>query len=177
MAARSLSVQQEATAVAGQNLANVNNAAYARQSAGTSRRRTRLTLPAGQEGTGVVAVSITQVRSALLDNQIQSEEGVYRDRLTAQQSALEDAETYLNEQIASQTATTNGSDTSPNGLTAAISGLFNAFQSLSGNPDDPATRNRRWSRRRRAVTQQFNSISSGLGHGANPTSTLRSRAT
>src|ERR1700761_6792749 len=112
LASHSLSVQQEATAVAGQNLANVNNTAYAREQLNV-QSSSDLQTPIGQEGTGVEAVSITEVRDALLDNQIQSE-GSVSSSLTAQQTALQDAETYLNEQISSQSTTASG--TSQTGL-------------------------------------------------------------
>ncbi len=157
MAARSLSVQSEATAVAGQNLANVNNTAYAREQL-NMQASSPLDTPNGQEGTGVEAVSITEVRDGLLDNQIQSE-GSVASSLTSQQNALQDAQTYLNEQISSQSATASG--TSATGLTAAITGLFNSFQSLAGAPNDPATQQAVVAAGQ-AVTQQFNSISSGL---------------
>src|SRR5581483_6742474 len=127
LGARSLSVQQEGTSVAGQNLANVNNPAYARQQL-VIQAATPLQTPIGQEGTGVIAVSISQVRSALLDNQIQSEASV-SGSLDAQQQALQNAETNLGEQIQS-----TSSDTSPAGLTAQLSNLFNSLQSLSANP-------------------------------------------
>src|SRR5580704_10156589 len=93
MAARSLSVEQEASAVAGQNLANVNNTAYARQRVNLTTA-TPLPTPIGNEGTGVQAVSITEVRSSILDSQIQSE-GSVTGSLNAQQSALQQVEAQL----------------------------------------------------------------------------------
>jgi len=154
LGARSLSVQQEGTSVAGQNLANVNNPAYARQQL-VIQAATPLQTPIGQEGTGVIAVSISQVRSALLDNQIQSEASV-SGSLDAQQQALQNAETNLGEQIQS-----TSSDTSPAGLTAQLSNLFNSLQSLSANPGSLS--------QRQAVVQsaqqlsnQFNQVSSQL---------------
>src|SRR5580698_7267711 len=94
LGAHSLSVQQEGMEITGQNLANVNNAAYSRQSL-TIQAATPLQTPIGQEGTGVEATGISQARSSLLDGQIQSEASV-SGSLNAQQQALQDAETNLN---------------------------------------------------------------------------------
>ena len=159
MAGHSLSVQQEATAVAGQNLANVNNPAYARQKLNTQAAAS-LSTPVGEEGTGVEGVSITEVRDSILDSQIQSE-GSVAGSLTAQQNALQNSEAQLNEQISSQSASSNGAGTSPNGLDAQLSNLFNAFQSLSTDPSSLS--------QRQAVVQsaqqvagQFNQVSAGL---------------
>lgn len=155
MAAQSLSVQQEAMAVSGQNLANVNNPAYARQQLNV-QAATALQTPIGQEGTGVEAVSITEVRNALLDTQIQSE-GSVSGSLTSQQNALEDAQTYLNEQL----STTSTGTASQSGLTADLANLFGAFQTLSTDPSNIADR-QAVVQSAQQLTQQFNSVSSGL---------------
>src|SRR5580692_12482337 len=97
MGARSLSTSQEQSSVTGQNLANVNNPAYARQQVNVTTA-TPLETPIGDEGTGVQAVSITEVRSAILDTQIQSE-GSMSGSLNAQQTALQQAQAELGEQI------------------------------------------------------------------------------
>src|SRR5277367_5102931 len=112
MAAHSLSVQQEATEVAGQNLANVNNPAYAREKLNI-QSATALQTPIGQEGTGVTAVSITEVRDSLLDAQIQSE-GSTSGSLTSQQNALQQAQGYLNEQL-TNTSSSGSAASSPDG--------------------------------------------------------------
>src|SRR5271166_197312 len=92
MGGQSLSVQQEATALAGQNMANVSNPAYAEEQLNV-QSATPLETPAGNEGTGVEAVSITSMRNALLDAQIAAE-GSVTGSLTAQQTALQQAEAY-----------------------------------------------------------------------------------
>jgi flagellar hook-associated protein 1 FlgK len=157
MASQSLSVQQEASAVAGQNLANVNNTAYAREQVNV-QSATPLQTPIGQEGTGVVAVSITEVRDALLDTQIQSE-GSVSGSLTSQQNALEDAQAYLNEQLTSSSST--GAAASQSGLTADLSNLFAAFQTLSTNPSSIPDR-QAVAQSAQQLSSQFNSVSAGL---------------
>ncbi len=155
LGARSLSAQQEGTSVAGQNLANVNNPGYARQQLIISAS-TPVQTPIGQEGTGVDATSITEARSSLLDSQITSESSV-TGSLNTQQQALEDAEAYLNEQIQSGTT-----DSSPSGLTADLSNLFNSFQSLSTDPSNLSER-QSLVQNAQQLSSEFNQVSSQLG--------------
>ncbi len=75
LGARSLQTQQAGVEVAGQNLSNINNPAYARQ---RLLVQTSITIPTqlGPEGTGVQMVAIQQLRDLLLDAQIQGESSV-----------------------------------------------------------------------------------------------------
>ena len=95
MGAHSLEAQQLGTEVVGQNLANVNNPAYARQQL-MLQTAPDISTPIGQEGTGVTPVAIQEVRDALLDGQIVSETST-GGSLNAQQHALQDAEASLGE--------------------------------------------------------------------------------
>jgi flagellar hook-associated protein 1 len=156
LAASSLSVQEEAMEVTGQNLANVNNPAYTRQQL-EIQSATPLQTPIGEEGTGVEATGISQASDALLNSQIQAENSV-NSSLTAQATALQDAETNLNEQI---TNTANGT-ASPSGLTADIASLFNAFQSVSTDPTD-LTERQSLIASAQELTGQFNEVSTQLG--------------
>ncbi len=156
MAARALSAYQQATSVAGNNLANVNNPAYARQKLNI-QSSTSLTTNIGQEGTGVDAIAITQIRNSYLDGQIASEGGI-ASSLSVQQQALQQAEAQLSEQI------TNGSDstaTSANGLNAKLSTLFANLQKLTNNPSDTTLR-QTVIQSAQNLTNQFNQISKGL---------------
>jgi len=156
MGGQSLSTEQDATAVAGQNLANVNNPAYARESLNMAAS-TPLQTTIGQEGTGVTAVSITEVRDALLDAQIQAE-GSTTGSLTAQQNALQQAEAYLNEQLS---GSTSAGTSSPDGLTADLSNFYSSLQTLSTDPSNIADR-QAVIQAAQQLTQQFNSVSAGL---------------
>ena len=89
--------------ISGQNLANVNTPGYSRQTL-TTQAATPLQTPIGQEGTGVEATGIAQAVDSLLNSQIQAENSV-SGSVNAQQQALQNVETYLNEQL---TNTTNG---------------------------------------------------------------------
>ena len=157
LGARSLSAQQLGTEVVGQNLANVNNPAYARQRV-VLQSSTPLNTTIGQEGTGVTAVSIQQVRDALLDSQVTAE-GSVTGSLNAQQQALQDAQTALQEQITN--TSTSGSSSSPNGLTQSLSNLFNSFQSLTTNPTSISQRQSVIANAQQVATQ-FNQVSSQL---------------
>src|SRR5436190_16623064 len=85
--AESLQVQRQALEVAGHNLANVNNPAYARQRVNITTSAAISTV-IGPMGTGAQVIGIRQLRSAIIDRQLQTEAGV-RGFLDAQQNALE----------------------------------------------------------------------------------------
>ena len=98
MGGQSLSVQQEATSLAGQNLANVNNPAYADENC-KSQDATPLQTSIGEEGTGRGSrLDHLRCGTRFLDAQIAAE-GSVTGSLTSQQSALQQAEAYLNEQL------------------------------------------------------------------------------
>ncbi len=133
---RALQAQRTGVEVAGQNLANVNNPAYARQRV---EFQTSYGLPTtvGTQGSGVQVVAIRQLRDALVDGQIVSEQSVggYWD---AQQRALQYAQAGLGEYLSSSATSATSSATT--GLADEISGLFNAFQSVATAPTSMAER-------------------------------------
>ena len=131
LGARSLQVQQQGVEVAGHNLANVNNTAYARQRLDI-QTSTPLPTTIGNEGTGADVVAITQLRDTLLDQQIQGETSV-TSYLQSQQTALQSTEAGVDEQLQGSTSTTGSTSNvgSPGGLASDLSGLFNSFQDLS----------------------------------------------
>jgi flagellar hook-associated protein FlgK len=92
-------------AVSGQNVANANNHGL-RGRAVNFQDNPSLETPAGEEGTGVTAGSITEVRNSLLDSQITAENSV-TGSYTAQQSALQNAEAYLGEQLTNTSSGTS----------------------------------------------------------------------
>jgi flagellar hook-associated protein 1 FlgK len=153
MASRSLSAQQEASAVAGQNMANVNNPGYARERA-VIQTAPPLDTPAGQEGTGANLVSITEVRDNLLDQQIQSENSA-TGSYAAQQTALQNAESYMGEQVTNTSTSAAGST---NGLAAKLDNLFNSFSSLTTSAGNPGS----VVQSAQEVATQFNQDSSSL---------------
>lgn len=137
LGARSLQVQQQAIEVAGHNLANVNNPAYARQRLEVATSPPVPT-PIGPLGTGADAVAIRQLRDALLDAQITRETSV-RGFLDATQRALQLGQAILGQSIDRQTSAaeaTSGTEGLGSQFSVAegLSALFNAFQSLSTQP-------------------------------------------
>lgn len=157
MGSHSLSVQQEEMAISGQNLANVNNPAYADETLNIAESPP-LETPVGDEGTGVEMTSITESRNPLLDTQIQAEASI-TGSLTAQQTNLQNAEAYLDEQISSTSS--SATPESPNGLSADLSNLFNSFANLENNPSDLSLRQAA-TQSAQEVTAQFNQVSTQL---------------
>lgn len=164
MATRSLSTQRQGTEVAGHNLANVNNPAYARQRLAIT---TSLPIPSsmGPQGSGAEAVAIVQLRSGLLDRQILSETSV-SGSLTAQQTALQYAQSNLGQVIDRQTTGAEGSAAAggvggQHGIAEELSSLFNSFQSLSTNPTSTAERQVLLLKAQN-LTTQFNQVSTRL---------------
>ena len=142
MAARSLQAQMTGVEVAGQNLANANNPAYSRQRVNLQTNPDILT-GVGTEGTGVSVLGIEQVVDNLLNGQIvnQSSSTGYWEQM---QSALETAQTSLNEfldttQSASGSASTSAATTSA-GLSDQLSAFFNAMQAVATSPSSISAR-------------------------------------
>lgn len=143
LGARSLQVQQQAIEVAGHNLANVNNPAYARQRLAVATSPP-IPTPIGPFGTGVDAVAVRQLRDALLDAQITRETSV-RGYLDATLQALQLGQAILGQTIDRQTGAAEalagieglGSQFS---LAEELSALFSAFQSLSTQPSSLSER-------------------------------------
>ncbi|MGA2747700.1 MAG: flagellar hook-associated protein FlgK [Verrucomicrobiota bacterium] len=157
LGSRALAVQQQEMEISGQNVSNVSNTSYAEEQLNI-QESTPLETPIGEEGTGVQATSITEVRDALLDNQIQAE-GSVTSSLTAQQTNLQNAEAYLDEQISSTSSSTTPD--SANGLAADLSNLFGSFESLSTDPSDLSLRQTAVQSAQEIATQ-FNQVSSQL---------------
>ncbi|MFM1944982.1 MAG: flagellar hook-associated protein FlgK [Verrucomicrobiota bacterium] len=143
LATRSLSTQRIGTEVAGHNLANVNNPAYARQRV---EFQSSITIPSafGPQGTGAEVSVVRQLRDGLLDKQIQNETSV-RGWLEAQQQALQYAQANLGQEIDRQASGAEGSAAAgsvggQHGLSESIADFFNGWQSLSTNPTSSAER-------------------------------------
>lgn len=135
LAARSLQTQQTGIAVAGHNLANVNNPAYARQRLNIATTDP-VQSPIGPLGTGAQAVAIQQIRNALVDRQVVTEAGVTA-YWEAHQLALEFAQAGLGQTVQRVGGTDPNTAT---GLAEGLAELFRAFQSLSLQPSSLAER-------------------------------------
>jgi flagellar hook-associated protein 1 FlgK len=138
---RALQTQSQGLAVAGQNLANVNNPAYTRQ---RLLVQTTGALPSalGSQGTGVSAVAIQRIHDSLLERQIQGEASV-SGFWTANQNALQAAQTNLGEALDGTTRNANGTTSAVGAqstLATDLDGLFNEFQNLASAPASLAQR-------------------------------------
>jgi len=131
MANRSLQTQRAGTEVAGHNLANVNTPGYSRQRVNIE---TSLAIPSefGPQGTGADAVSVRQIRDALLDRQIVGETSV-RGAYESKQKALQYAQAALGQQIDRQ-------GDGQHGIAEELSELFAAFHGLSTDVGSTAER-------------------------------------
>ena len=137
LAQRSLQNQQQGIEVTGHNLANVNNPAYSRQRL-VVQTSSSLDTPIGPQGTGAEVAAIQQLRSVILDTQLQGEISV-TGFLDARQQALQSAQTNLGQQVDRQTTGPEGAAAAQgvgtqHAIAEGLSDLFNAFQSLSTSP-------------------------------------------
>lgn len=136
---KALNAHSRAIETAGKNLANVNNAAYARQRVIYGDRGTVVT-PEGAQSLGLEALGVQQLRDTLLDRQV-TREIALKSMFETEQSALERAEAGLGQNIDRSTAASAaGSNASTGGLAAAIDDFFNAFQGLAARPTDAGER-------------------------------------
>ena len=162
LGARALEAQRTGVEITGQNIANVNTPGYARQRV---QLQTNVGIPtsAGMEGTGVYIAGIQQIRSSLVDGQMQSELSVGSYWLS-QQNALQFAQGDLGEYIDNQTQGLSGSSptgTSAQGLGAQLDGLFNAFQSVATSPSSMPERQALMNQAQ-TLAARFNQISGQL---------------
>ncbi|MBC8094427.1 MAG: flagellar hook-associated protein FlgK [Akkermansiaceae bacterium] len=158
---RSLQTQQTGVEVTGQNLANVNNPAYARQRV---QIQTSLTIPSaiGPMGTGAQAVGIQQLRDVLLDGQIRSEQSV-GGYWASQQSNLQNAQVNLGEFLDRQSNVNGTSATSAtSGLSGTLNSFFNAFGGVATAPTSLTARQTLVSQAQ-TLTNRFHDISQRLG--------------
>jgi flagellar hook-associated protein 1 len=136
LASRAMQAQQAGVTISGQNLANANNPAYARQRVNL-QASDAIATTSGVIGSGVQVAGIQQIRDSLLDNQIR-DEGSVGGFWTTTQSALQNTQTELGQFLDSSTAATDGtgstSTTGAQGLSTQLNSLFSAFQGVSVNP-------------------------------------------
>jgi len=136
---QALTAQSLALNIAGKNLANLNNASYARQRVIFGDRGT-VSTPQGPASMGLEALGVQQIRDSLLDQQV-TREIALTSSYTSQQQILQNAQANLGQTI-NNTAATNstGSSAGTGGLGAALDDFFNSFQSLAASPTDVGER-------------------------------------
>ena len=134
--ASALDADSYALQITGKNLANANNANYARETVSlgsTGGAESAL----GASNSAPVALSVSQIRNAFLDQQV-CQQGSITASLTAQQTALQNAEASLGETVGSSAAT-QGANAGAS-LSSQLASLFNSFSSLAANPTNTGVR-------------------------------------
>jgi len=155
---RALQTQQTGLEVTGQNLANVNNPAYARQRVLIQTSPTVMTF-LGPQGTGADPIAIQQIRSAILDAQVVNEASV-GGYWTAQQSVLQNAQAELGQYL-DISSDVNGTGIGTPGLASQLNAFFNALQSVATSPESLPERQNLISQAQ-SLADTFNQVSSRL---------------
>jgi flagellar hook-associated protein 1 FlgK len=132
-----LAAHSKAIETAGKNLANVDNANYARQRVVYTQQ---VAVAAGTSTPLGLQATVEAVRDTLLDKQVLREVSRTGD-LTAMQSAFQRAQSALGESLSSSAASATANTSSNTGITAAMDDFFNAFQTFAANPTSSAQRN------------------------------------
>ena len=143
MARQSLQVAQHGVQLAGHNLANAANPAYARQRLQIETAET-IPSPIGAEGTGAQVTGYHQIRDQIVDRSIIFESSI-SSYLQEKERSLTQMETYLGQTIdrqssANSSGTVGSSTGGQYGLAEGMAEFFNTFQSLSVSPSSTADR-------------------------------------
>jgi len=135
---KAMTAHSRAIEIAGKNLANVNNPAYARQRVIYGDRGTVVT-PTGAESLGLEALAVQQLRESLLDRQVMREIGL-KSSFEAEQRGYQRAQAGLGQGIDRAAGAAQASGLNDSGLSGAIDGFFNAFHGLAARPTDDGER-------------------------------------
>jgi len=143
MARTSLQANQRAIELAGHNLANVSNPAYARQRLNLQTAH-GIPVEHGMQGAGVEVTGIDQFRDILLDRQI-ANEGSVLAYLEEKQKILQYAQSMIGQDLDRTASSPEGKAASKGvsgqmGLGDNLADFFNALQALSSNPSSQAYR-------------------------------------
>jgi flagellar hook-associated protein 1 len=134
---KGLNAQSRALETAGRNIANVNNANYARQRVVLGDRGTVLT-PQGAQSLGVEARQVQQLRDLLLDRQV-SREIALTSSLSSRQFAYQKAEAALGQSI-DRSANASAAASSTGGVAGSLGDFFSAFDAFATSPTDTGVR-------------------------------------
>ena len=162
LAKRSLQTQQQGIEVTGHNLANVNNPAYARQRV-TIQTSSTVPTQIGPQGDGADVMAIQQLRSTLVDRQLQTEVSVTAF-LESRQTALQYAQANLGQQIDSKSGGPEGT-AAAGGVTGGVAqGLSDLFAGFQGVANSPTSSDQRQSLvvKAQALAGQFNQVDQRL---------------
>jgi len=133
LAADALNAQRAGIEITGHNIANVNTIGFARQRVDL-RTQTPINTSVGQQGLGVLALAIQQVRSFILDIQVPTNQSTLSyleekfDLLNQVQANLGQSLNRLDPLTGSSPTATQG------GLQELMDSFFNAFEALATEP-------------------------------------------
>jgi len=162
IAQSALAAQQFVMNSTAENIANANTPGYTREQV-TLTPSTPLLTSEGSVGTGVTVGGTQRLRSTFLDDAYRTESGL-SGQYTTTQNLLNQIQTGLGEP-------------SSTGLSAALSGFFNAFTSLTSDPSNP-TNLAEVQQAGSTLVQRFQSVSTSLTTvGQNAVSQLQSDVT
>jgi flagellar hook-associated protein 1 len=162
--AQALAAQSQGIYTAGRNMANVNNAAYARQRVVLGDKGTAQT-PLGPRSLGVEALYLQNVRDKLLDVQVLRETSLMKG-LEAEVDAYFKAEIAIGQQIDTSSESTfiEGASATgaSHGVGEALDSFFNAFSALAASPRSAAEKQSLYQQAQTLVSR-FNRADSRLG--------------
>ena len=143
MARTSLQMNQRAIELAGHNLANVSNPAYARQ---RLKIQTATGVPTedGLQGGGVEITGIEHFRDYLLDRQVANEQSILA-YLDQKKKILQYTQSAIGQELDRASSSAEGNAASQGvsgqmGLGDNLTDFFNSLQALSTNPNSQAYR-------------------------------------
>ncbi|MES2695883.1 MAG: flagellar hook-associated protein FlgK [Verrucomicrobiota bacterium] len=135
---KALAAQGRGIEIAGKNLSNINNTAYARQRVVFGDRGTFVTSN-GAESLGLEALSVQQLRDSLVDRQVMREVAL-KSGFESEQSAYQRAQAGLGQSIDRSASAGSTTEAGDSGISASIDDFFNAFQSFAARPTDTGER-------------------------------------
>ena len=156
-----LSAQTQGISVTSNNIANVDNPNYSRETI-AYHDLASVPTPDGLQSTGI-ETSVSQTRNAVLD-QLVRQQAALTAGYKAAQTVLQQAQAGLGESITSgsTTSTNSSASTTTSGLSAALSDFFNAVQNLAANPTDAGAR-QTLIQQAQVVTDRFSTADQNLG--------------
>lgn len=127
---RAVQTQRQGIELAGHNIANVDNPAFARQRIDVSTGPTVVN-PNGIQSSGVTTEQISSIRNEILDTSIQQENSL-TSYLEKKNEILDQAQAKLGPTFLAQPGGLAGEEVS--GLLSHLDGLFGQFQELANAP-------------------------------------------
>ncbi len=156
---RAVQTQRQGIELAGHNIANVDNPAFARQRIDVATGPTIIS-PDGIHATGVTTEQVQQVRNQILDTSIQQETSI-TSYLETKNTLLEQSKAKLGPTFLANLA--NGSGEQLSGIAEHLNGLFDGFQELA---NDVTSRSQRVALvgKAEALARDFNQVHQGITH-------------